>query len=167
MSLVFIRYTDIDATEGKTQQINCKIIFHKNLPSCRTERNTRLYQQIDAWLFHKIYLTSAFHLFSPYLSLIPSRRSKGLSYECTFYWWLVELPMWLTDGFSVTFFGRWRGQCAYTLIPVWHMCGSRTRLLTCRGGGIANIEKLGNFGKLQFLIKVVGSISGHIGSHEW
>ena len=27
--------------------------------------------------------------------------------------------MWLTDGFSVTFFGRLRGQCAYTLIPVW------------------------------------------------
>ena len=27
--------------------------------------------------------------------------------------------MWLTDGFSVTFFGRWRGQYAYTLIPVW------------------------------------------------
>ena len=25
------------------------------------------------------------------------------------FWWLVELPMWLTDGFSVTFFGRWRG----------------------------------------------------------
>ena len=25
------------------------------------------------------------------------------------YWWLVELPMWLTDGFLVTFFGRWRG----------------------------------------------------------
>ena len=25
------------------------------------------------------------------------------------FWWLVELPMWLTNGFSVTFFGRWRG----------------------------------------------------------
>ena len=35
------------------------------------------------------------------------------------------------------------------------------------GGGIASIGKLGKFGKLQFLIKVVGSISGHIGSHEW
>ena len=32
------------------------------------------------------------------------------------FWWLVELPMWLTDGFSVTFFGRWRGLCAYTLV---------------------------------------------------
>ena len=31
-----------------------------------------------------------------------------------FCWWLVELPMWLTDGFSVTFLGRWRGLCAYT-----------------------------------------------------
>ena len=41
--------------------------------------------------------------------------------EFTFtdHWWLVELPMWLTDGFSVTFFGRWRGQCEYTLIPMW------------------------------------------------
>ena len=35
------------------------------------------------------------------------------------------------------------------------------------GGGIVSIGKLGKFGKLQFLIKVVGSISGHIGSHEW
>ena len=51
------------------------------------------------------------------------------------YWWLVELPMWLTDGFSVTFFGRWRGQCAYTLILVWLTCGSRTRWLTCKLGG--------------------------------
>ena len=24
-------------------------------------------------------------------------------------WWLIELPMWLTDGFLVTFFGRWMG----------------------------------------------------------
>ena len=42
----------------------------------------------------------------------------------------------------------------YTVINVW-------------GGGIATIRKLGKFGKLNFLIKVVGSISGHIGSHEW
>ena len=27
--------------------------------------------------------------------------------------------MWLTDGFSVTFFGRWRGLCAHMLL----MCG--------------------------------------------
>ena len=26
--------------------------------------------------------------------------------------------MWLTDGFSVAFFGRWREQCTYTLIYV-------------------------------------------------
>ena len=43
------------------------------------------------------------------------------------FWWLVELPMWLTDGFLLTFFGRWRGQCAHTLIPVWLTCGSRTQ----------------------------------------
>ena len=42
----------------------------------------------------------------------------------------------------------------YTVINVW-------------GGGIVSIGKLGKFGKLQFLVKVVGSISGHIGSHEW
>ena len=35
------------------------------------------------------------------------------------------------------------------------------------GGGIPNFVKLGKFGKLQIFIKVVGSISGHIGSHEW
>ena len=35
------------------------------------------------------------------------------------YWWLVELPMWLMDGFSVTIFGRWRGQWTHMLIPVW------------------------------------------------
>ena len=51
-------------------------------------------------------------------------KVQGADY-CTC-WWLVELPMWLTDGFSVTFFGRWRGQCAHTLIPVWLTCGSRT-----------------------------------------
>ena len=76
--------------------------------------------------------------------------------------------MWLTDGFLSTFFGRWRGQCAHTLIPVWLTCVSRTRLLMCVcGGGIANIGKLRKFGKFKFLYKVMGSISGHIRSHEW
>ena len=35
------------------------------------------------------------------------------------------------------------------------------------GGGIPNFIKLVKFGKLQIFIKVVGSISGHIGSYEW
>ena len=37
------------------------------------------------------------------------------------------------------------------------------------GGGedIPNFGKLRKFGKLQISIKVVGSISGHIGPHEW
>ena len=39
----------------------------------------------------------------------------GFLYE-TDCWLLVEIPKWLTDGSSVTFFGRWRGQCRYTLI---------------------------------------------------
>ena len=43
----------------------------------------------------------------------------------------------------------------YTVINMWG------------GVRIASIGKLRNFGKLQFLIKVMGSISGHIGSHEW
>ena len=43
----------------------------------------------------------------------------------------------------------------YTVINVWG------------GGAIANIGKLGKFGKLQILIRVVGTISGHIGDHEW
>ena len=38
--------------------------------------------------------------------------------------------------------------------------------LPCRmvGGSILNF---GKFGKLQIYIKVVGSISSHIGAHEW
>ena len=72
--------------------------------------------------------------------------------------------MWLTDGFLLTIFGRWRGQCAHTLIPVWL---TYTVINVGGGGGIANIGKLGKFGKLQIFMKVVGSISGHIGSHEW
>ena len=85
------------------------------------------------------------------------------------YWWLVELPMWLTDGFSVTFFGRWRGavrihmshiQLPYTVINMHvNMQG--------RGGNELNIEKLGNFGNLQITIKVAGSIGSHIGSSTW
>ena len=58
--------------------------------------------------------------------------------------------------FFAHFFGRWRGQCTYTLIPMW---------LTC--GGIRDFGKLGKFEKLQIFIKEVGSISGHIGSQEW
>ena len=42
----------------------------------------------------------------------------------------------------------------YTVSNVW-------------GGGIANIGKPRKLEKLQIFIKVVGSISGHIGSHEW
>ena len=42
----------------------------------------------------------------------------------------------------------------YTVINMW-------------GRGNANIGKLRKFRKLQFLIKVVESISSHIGFHEW
>ena len=37
----------------------------------------------------------------------------------------------------------------------------------CVGEGIQNFGKLVKFGKLQIFIKVLGSISGHIGSYEW
>ena len=50
------------------------------------------------------------------------------------YWWLVELPMWLTDGFLLTIFGRWRGQYAYTLIPVW-LPYTVINVCVCGGGG--------------------------------
>ena len=47
-------------------------------------------------------------------------------------------------------------------------CGSRVAPMQDGGvGGIPNFRKLGKFGKLKIFIKVVGSISGHIGSHEW
>ena len=76
-----------------------------------------------------------------------------------------EPPMWLTDGFLVTFFGRWRGAV--------HIHVSHVQLLYMvinvqdgSGGGIPNIGKLRKFGKLQIFLKVVGSISGHIRSYE-
>ena len=74
--------------------------------------------------------------------------------------------MWLTDGFSITFFGRWRGavrihvshvQLPYTVINMHsNMQGG--------GGTEPNIEKLRNFENLQIAIKVAGSIGSHIGS---
>ena len=47
-------------------------------------------------------------------------------------WWLVELPMWLTDGFLVTFFGRWKGAVRIHVSHV-HTCESRTA--NVQGGG--------------------------------
>ena len=38
-------------------------------------------------------------------------------------WWLVELPMWLTDGFLDTFFGRWRGAVCIHVSHVQLTCG--------------------------------------------
>ena len=38
-------------------------------------------------------------------------------------WWLVELPMWLTDGFLDTFFGRWRGAVRIHVSHVQLTCG--------------------------------------------
>ena len=48
---------------------------------------------------------------------IPSQKAVVyLRDRCIYFWWLVKLPMWLTDGFSVNFFGRWRGLCANTWV---------------------------------------------------
>ena len=52
--------------------------------------------------------------------------------------------MWLTDGFSVTFFGRWWGavrihvnhvQLPYTVINVWgiNVCGGGINVCNIRG----------------------------------
>ena len=61
-------------------------------------------------------------------------------------WWLVELPVWLTDGFVGRLFGRWKGRW-------WGV-----------EGGIPNIRKLQIF---YIFLKEVGSTSSHIGSHMW
>ena len=55
----------------------------------------------------------------------------------TTFWWLVELPMWFTDGFAITFFGRWRGAVRIHVSPhATHVCHVQ---LTCGkllyGGG--------------------------------
>ena len=42
---------------------------------------------------------------------------------CLCFWWLVELPMWLTDGFLDTFFGRWRGAVRIHVSHVQLTCG--------------------------------------------
>ena len=76
--------------------------------------------------------------------------------------------MWLTDGLLVTSFGRWKGQCTYTLIPVWLMCGSRTQLLTCRIVGAhselcktCKVWKTSNFykGSREALVGILDLIS--------
>ena len=75
--------------------------------------------------------------------------------------------MWLTDGFLVTFFGRWKGAVR---IHVSHVHTHESRKLTCRwrgGFGEPNIGKLKKFGKLKIHIKVAGSIIGHVGSRKW
>ena len=63
------------------------------------------------------------------------------------YWWLVELPMWLTDGFLLEFFWKVEGAgCIHVNSRVAHVW------LQCRivgGGGVfrtlGNSESLENF----------------------
>ena len=58
--------------------------------------------------------------------------------------------MWLTDGFSVTYFGRWRGQCAYTLIPMWL---PYTVVNVQDGGGHSELRKTRKVWKTSNLYK--------------
>ena len=76
--------------------------------------------------------------------------------------------MWLTDGFLVTFFGRWKGAVRIHVSHV-HTRESRTANVQGGGGGFRelNIGKLKKFRKLKICIKVAGSIIGHVGSHKW
>ena len=77
--------------------------------------------------------------------------------------------MWLTDGFLVTFFGRWKGAVRIHVSHV-HTRESCTANVPGGGGGgfgEPNIGKLKKFGKLKIRIKVAGSIIGHVGSHKW
>ena len=88
----------------------------------RDKNNITFFLYFEKGLLFLNLLSLLYLLWALYLS-----AARTLVTGKVFNWWLVELPMWLTDGFSVTFFGRWRGQCAYTLIPVWLTCGSRTQ----------------------------------------
>ena len=47
----------------------------------------------------------------------------SLAFCCCPFWWLVELPMWLTDGFLDTFFGRWRGAVRIHMSHMQLTCG--------------------------------------------
>ena len=102
-----------------------------------------------------------------YVSTPWSTNNTGNNTTVWRHWWLVELPMWLTDGFLVTFFGRWRGQCAYTLIPRVAHVWLPYMVINVQAGGGMNIRKLGKFGNFKICIKVTGSIVSHIKSHEW
>ena len=77
--------------------------------------------------------------------------------------------MWLTDGFFGHFFWKVQGNSAHTcesrVAHVW-LPYTVINVQAAEGGAILNFVKLGKFGKLPIFIKVVGSISDHIGSHE-
>ena len=80
--------------------------------------------RVVPWSYDSLYLygSGTITLFVPHLYLSSFCFVGGL----------LELPMWLTDGFLVTFFERWRGQCTCTLLT----CGGNIHvweLLTCGG----------------------------------
>ena len=86
-----------------------------------------------------------------------------------FNWWLIELPMWLTDGFLITFFGRWRGAVRIHVSHV-HTHESHTANVQGGGGGFRRAKHRKNSKSsenLKFTVKVAGSIIGHVGSCKW
>ena len=56
--------------------------------------------------------------------------------------------MWLTDGFLLTLFRKWRGQCAHMLISVWLLY---TVINVCGGGGLRISENLESSENFKFL----------------
>ena len=86
----------------------------------------------------------------------------------TFVLLVARRATYVVDGrFFGHFFWKVAGTvCIHVNSRVAHVWLPYT-IINVQGRGIANIGKLGKFGKLQFLIKVVGSISSHIGSHVW
>ena len=74
------------------------------------------------WQLIFCFLKNSASLWSAYLSFMFHCKIKGYSSNTS----LViggssELPMWLTDGFWVTFFGRWRGAVHIHVSHVWQL----------------------------------------------
>ena len=86
------------------------------------------------------------------------------------HWWLVELPMWLTDGFLVTFFGRWKGAVR---IHVSHVHTHESRTANMQGGGgcleSQTSENSKSLENLKFALRWQGALSAMLdltnGSH--
>ena len=75
--------------------------------------------------------------------------------------------MWLTDGFLLTIFGRWRGTvCTHVNSCVAYMWLPYMVINMQDGWGDSELRKTQKVWKTSNFYKGGGSISGHIGSHE-